>query len=354
MKGGTIDVKETEKINSAPFSPNKVRINVFDNFRGLFVLIYVVQSCVGAIQGINTPSWFGHNWGNLEEGAKSFLRMGLLDVGPSAFYFILGLTCVTAFQSKLKYMPKKQAYKEFCYRYLTLMGIVAIVYVGQAIFAGAGYLFGAVHAIAVTGVLATPFLGMNKWQRLATAVIILGLFYAFNHQIISLLTTNEFALDGGFAICVGYLGITLLATFLSELYLKDIRHYAVALIPLAGLGVYLYFFEDFLAIDSFYCIMTGFIVTCLGFLIYAVFDKYVLKGKQIPLVAALGRSLLLFFFLKTVLGLIITPIVGDAIEGLATTDPKYIAVVWGVALSSFALLMLIGYVFQKKNIVIKL
>ena len=344
----------TEIASTPPHLSTKKRINAFDNARGLLVIFYVVQSCVGAISGLVVPTWFGHNWGNVEEGAATFLRMGLLDVGPSAFYFVLGLTCVLAFQSRLKHMPKKQAYKEHAYRYLTLMGIVAIVYVGQAIFAGAGHLFGAMHAIAVTGALVTPFLNMKKWTRLIAAVVILGLFWIFNEQIIGILTTQDFALDGGFAICVGYLGITLLATFLSELYLENIWHYALSLIPLVGLCVYLYFFETFIEIDSFYVIMTGFVVTCVIFLIYAVFDKYILKGKPIPIIAALGKSLLLFFFLKTILGLVISAIVGDAIEGLATSDIRYRAIVWGTAFASLALLAIMGYIFEKKNIVVKL
>jgi len=332
----------------------KKRINTFDNARGILVIFYVVQSCIGAIPHLSVPTWFGHNYGNVEEGVASFLRMGLLDVGPSAFYFVLGLTCVMAFQSKLKYIPKKQAYKEHAYRYLTLMGIVAIVYVAQAVFAGVGYLFGAMHAIAVTGLLATPFLNLKKWPRLIAAVVILGLYWIFNHQIISILTTTDFALDGGFAICVGYLGITLLATVLSELYLENIWRYAIALIPLVGIAIYLYYFETFIEIDSFYVIMMGFVVFSVMFLLYAIIDKYLLKGKAIPIIATLGKSLILFFFLKAVLGLVVSPIVGNAIEGLATNDIKYITVVVGVGLASMALLAIIGFVFEKKKIVVKL
>ncbi|MDR3293326.1 MAG: hypothetical protein LBT20_04385 [Clostridiales bacterium] len=294
----------------------KGRDVTIDNIKGILVLIFVF---IHTMRNINKSfalpewlfyhsnpvffKWWGFNW---------------LDLGPIAFYFLIGFVVYAAFE-KRRAVEGKAAYKNYFLKNIALVGIMLCLFYIQAnALGGSPTQWDYITGIGFTGVLLIPFLhpfiSKHTWAKFAAAALVFA-FYFFAHDILfkflapplsagsqqALTDGNLFSVDfyggsgGGMAASFGFVGVILLVAGIADLAKKKLWYYAVAtaVLYLVGILCTKVFTPHYQLLDIPY--MIGALSKFnLIFFVFKLFNVYVLKGKAIPLVATIGRNLLLF------------------------------------------------------------
>jgi hypothetical protein len=300
------------------------------------------------------PDWLGHSNGQREIG---LFNLGFMDLGPTFFYFFIGFTYVIAFESRKKRLGAKATYKATFYKYLALIGAAAIIFYIQNVAMQSDLYWTPIHSIGLVGLLMLPFASKSLLTRAIAAVMILTIYGVFYEQIYGVLDLPYMNNEGGFALAVGFLGVTLLGTVLGDLYRKNIKYYALSLIPLIAATFILNTFVGTLAPDGYGINISNIIITftiiALIFLLYAIVDQKFIK-KPIPIISYWGQNLFFYFVFKGVLQFISTAIIGEHLYDKRLGEFSVLIVIIPIILVNLSICAVIAYFMNKKKIVIRI
>ncbi len=195
------------------------RIAVLDDFKGFMLFFYIFVQVMTLPKTFATPEWFAHS--KIGGQALPFLSISISDFGPALFFFVIGMAAVCAFENRVKRDGLKAARRHYLYRNLAVVGIAAAAQFAGNALSGSSYDWNALSSVGFVGVLMYPFLRKGTWFRLSSACVLLAWYQLFRSELFALLGGNE----GGIAACFGYLGLTLLASVLSDLLKKELMLY---------------------------------------------------------------------------------------------------------------------------------
>jgi hypothetical protein len=332
----------------------KNRFALVDNVKGVLVLLFLA-SHIWSIDLFSSfiPSWMLHKGNIAETPFWSFVNFSLMDLGPTAFFFVIGLTIFKAFSSRVEKDGKKAALHHYVYRnVLVLSGAFCLTFIRGRSEPYWRDGWDNIHSIAFTGLLLIPFVYINfirnnAWLRLLLGAALLTLFYIYKDKI-DVLSGNS----GGMAGCVGYAGLVLVVSFVGDMSRKGALPY---LLTSAGIVAAAFLANKYLGRASYveynttYMIMSLFVLNIIYFVFYVV-DKLFIKNRPIPVLAALGRSLLLFFILSWIIAIATDALLGKIIA--ADQAPLRTLVV--IEALCALLYFIVGFVFDKKKIVVKI
>ncbi|MDR3263851.1 MAG: hypothetical protein LBT30_06030 [Clostridiales bacterium] len=293
---------------------------LIDNIKGLVVIIFLFSQVF--IQSVTThflPRWFPHTGRN--GGGIDFLNFSLIDLGPVAFFFVIGLVVFGSLSKKIE-MNGKSAYRQYFIRNLAIVGLFALFTFVSDKIGNVHYTWNTLMSVGLTGLLLLPFLNWkirnNTWLRLACALVIFVVYYFFNKGFIPIFDDKGayvigfvnktpfnllYAEEGGISACVGYLGVVLLASVFSDFMRKGLLHYSIATVAAIAFAVVVrlacgvafyrrynitYIVSAFAAVNAFY-------------FVFFVINKFLLKNRPIPVLITLGRNLMLFIMLALIL-----------------------------------------------------
>lgn len=202
------------------------RIAVLDDFKGFMLFFYIFVQVMTLPKTFATPEWFAHS--KIGGQALPFLSISISDFGPALFFFVIGMAAVCAFENRVKRDGLKAARRHYLYRNLAVVGIAAAAQFAGNALSGSSYDWNALSSVGFVGVLMYPFLRKGTWFRLSSACVLLAWYQLFRSELFALLGGNE----GGIAACFGYLGLTLLASVLSDLLKKELMLYGAGVVCL--------------------------------------------------------------------------------------------------------------------------
>lgn len=313
---GAVCERKSAQINSAASEKLKVdRVALYDNFRGIAVILYIFSMMSNLIKKFKLPYWMVHTW-SLDDAANQvangnllpqqlfpFFNITLADLGPVFFYFILGLTIIWAFQRRKERDGLKAAYQHILYRNLAIIGVAAVMVflfnaIGRMTSSDPRIIdWNQLASIGLVGIMLMPFVNKGKWTRLISGIAILTVYQIFLPQIIRVLGGEE----GGIAACFGFLGVTLIITFLADLQReKGLKWFAAAV----GITLAIAALLSWLLPAHYREFNTTYQITALAFisvffLLYCLLDKYVIK-KAIPFISWMGKNLFLYYLILQV------------------------------------------------------
>lgn len=356
------DVAAPEKLHAE--KPQSGRIALYDNFRGIAVILYIVSMMSNLIKNFKLPYWMVHTWspedvttqiteGNLlPQKLLPLFNITIADLGPVFFYFIIGLTCVWAFQKRKEKEGLKAAYRHVLYRNLAIIGVACVMIF---LFNALGRLgnpdavaidWNQLASVGLVGIMLMPFLNKNKWTRLISGAVILLVYQIFLPQIISLLGGEE----GGIAACFGFTGITLIITFLADLQReKGLKWFASAVGIIVAAALLLAWllpahYRDF---NTTYQIVALAFISVF-FLLYWLLDIYVIK-KAIPAVSWMGKNMFLYYLILQV-----ARVLFKELQKLLTPGGASVFGMVMIDLAVIALFALLSWRLEKKNFIFKL
>ncbi|MDR2047048.1 MAG: hypothetical protein LBP79_03990 [Clostridiales bacterium] len=301
--------KNKDGVMAARFEKIGARNALIDNVKGLVVLLYMIDHAIlhmPKADGYAASKWWGHSnpvlipsWG-----------FNIIDLGPILFFFVIGFVFFSSFMKKYE-RDGRAAYKQVILRNLAFMGL----FLGSMYFAGAvdkpADLWNTVPSIGFACLLTVPFLVPRISQSAVLKVVCGGgvlLFYHFFHdQLFGFLANIPFNAEdgtvdnlvhaGGMAGCVGYVGIILLSGAIADVSKKGIVPYAALTAVLWILGRFSYLFLQpsypDMNVTWMFSALTKINLFYFGFY---VLDKLFLKGREIPILATMGRNIFLYLF----------------------------------------------------------
>ncbi|MDR1905849.1 MAG: hypothetical protein LBQ27_02895 [Clostridiales bacterium] len=326
-----------------------------DNAKGLLILLYVFVHIMRVLPLTEPLSdWFYHS----EPVLINWWGFNLLDLAPIAFYFFIGLVLYQSFIKRAELFGKS-AFRQYFIKNLSVMGIfLMILYLQNTLTkppvpASWNYFVG----IGFTGILTLPFLTsifrrktlIGTISKFIAAAVILVLYSVFHDKLFDLFGAAS-GHGGGAAASFGFVAVVLLAAGVKDLSQKGLIIYAVstAALYLAGLLV-----NNVLKVPVSYDIFSaGYLFTAftkmnLIFFFMYIINKYALKDRAIPFLAALGRNIL-FYMLVTLVVLLGLSFARSALPKLGFLPAVLVSLfILGLYVASAAFL-------EKKKILIKL
>ncbi|MDR3264197.1 MAG: hypothetical protein LBT30_07815 [Clostridiales bacterium] len=290
---------DIKALRSAKISERNVLI---DNFKGVLTLLYMAVHVIihmDKTADFTVPAWVGHSnpvviaaWG-----------FNPIDLGPILFFFVIGFVLFDSFNTGYAKIGAA-AYKRVFIRNAAFLGVfLGLMFIAGLIGGETSIAtWNTVPSIGFTGLLAVPFLSprltKSAWGKLACAAAVTVFYYFARDVLFKYLAAQKEAHAGGMAACVGYLGIVLLAGFIRDISKKGFLPYAAltAALWLAGRYVYLIDTPSFPQLNAVY-MFSALSKVNLAYFIFYTADKLFLKNRPIPLIAAMGRNIMLFLFL---------------------------------------------------------
>ncbi|MDR3216515.1 MAG: hypothetical protein LBT55_03760 [Clostridiaceae bacterium] len=279
------------------------RYAIVDNMKGLMVIFYMLAQFM-----IFIPASFSKHdivYHSSQTGTDlpffNFFNMMPLDLGPIAFFFLIGIIMYKVFDRSVE-REGKAAYKRFFIKNAAIIGIFsALLFMVNAV-TNDDMDWQTVHSIGFTGILLMftllPKIRRNAWVRLAVGVGILALYTVFKSQI-DLFTGTQ----GGIAACVGFAGAVLISSFLGDVSRKNLGLYAIATAALFGVAIGLKYLLGEALYQSYNTTYIAFGLAWVNLLyfIFCIIDKLFLKNRPIPIIATFGRNIFLYLLLTLVL-----------------------------------------------------
>ncbi|MDR1905948.1 MAG: hypothetical protein LBQ27_03400 [Clostridiales bacterium] len=369
------------KVSESKLSSVGKRDGFVDNIRGLVVLLFLMSSVFVNSKGgeLALPDFFAHtsaweiiNVGKGIIGIKPF-GFGLLDLGPIVFYFLIGVVAFLNINNKARQRgDAKGLYRSFFVRNLAIMGMgtigcaIMILLSNDGTFAEpvysltAGnvvYFWSGITAVGFTGVLLTPLVPLVRktwWAKLIASLAILTIYTLISNNEIFLKFMAK-GIEGGMSACIGFAGALLFVGFLADLMRmkKSIIWYSLASVALVGAFIFVLSLpntpENPVLFYPRYTI--GYIVGALAvvntvYYVLWIINKFLLKNRAIPLLAALGRNLLFFLMFTAFFSLLGPVFFGGPIESWNTLLLYYFSCV--------LFYFIIAIPLERRKIIIKL
>ncbi|MDR2091114.1 MAG: hypothetical protein LBP62_05625 [Clostridiales bacterium] len=320
-----------------------------DNVKGLIVFFFIITNIYfNAKLSFKMPEWSIHEGNVVGMPFWGYLNFSLMDLGPAAFFFLIGLTVFPVFSKHVERDGTRAAYKQFFMKNMAIVGIFCTLTFIKSKVLNENFDWDTIQSVGFTGVLLMPFMSafMRKHTlaRLIAGLGVLVLFHIFHKEIYIF-----HGYQGGLSACVGYLGIVLIASALADAMKKGILPYAAASAFIIGAAVLSdkltgksVFFEDY---NTTYMLMSTAFLNTAYFVFYTI-DKFLLKGKRIPILSTMGRNI--FFYL--ILSLLIMAVIMVFMADIRLNEGQLIMLEVGTV----AVYALISIFLEKKNITFKL
>jgi predicted acyltransferase len=146
------------------------RIASIDQFRGTAILAMVLANFIAGIDVI--PAWLKH---------ADDIGYTLVDLVAPLFIFAIGLTFERSFQRRRMKFGNKRAVTHFITRYLALIGLGAVISVGEtSLGIGSGNIdWGVLQAIGVAGMVTLAVIWLKPAWRALVGILFLGVYQFF-------------------------------------------------------------------------------------------------------------------------------------------------------------------------------
>ena len=305
-------------------TPTNQRIDAIDQFRGFAIILMVLFNYGMTVQTL--PAWFKHS---------SDIGLTFPDLGTPSFVFAIGLTFGLSFRRRLARDGQAAAIGHFVRRYLSFIGIGAIVSAGQTLLGLNPFDFdwGVLQAIGCAGLLTLAVILLPTWVRLAIGLGLLAIYQllldAFWLQAVLR------SMHGGLPGSLSWSAILIIATVFGDLYHHEARRkgfpFASAFCLAAGIALALVVPVSKNRVSASYDLIT------LGFS-GVVFSIFYLANFKLDYFSAWGRNSILLYLLSYLL------------TGLFVLPPFPIwhaqAPLWLVGLQAISLFLILGKVAQ--------
>ncbi|MDR0751475.1 MAG: heparan-alpha-glucosaminide N-acetyltransferase domain-containing protein [Christensenellaceae bacterium] len=322
------------------------RIALIDNIRGLLVLAFIFLHVYVDNTDFRGPEWLVHNGKVADIPIMNFANVSVMDFGPTSFFFVIGLTVFLSFSKRIERSGKKAAYSRYLLRNAVLFSACKIIlFIKSNVTEGEFIDWDNISSIAFTGFLLMlfmfDFIRNKPYVRLVLGAIVLVLYHVLKEPLQFLSGAK-----GGIYGCLGYLGIVLVSSFIVDLARESLLKHAIfsfilfIIAWLVNTNIGKPVFSEY---NMPYMVMSIFALNSVYF-IFSVIDKLFLKGREIPILAPLGKSLIFFLYLTFIIDAIFYYIP----EPLTRTQ------VFIVEAILIPIYLLIGYFLGKKRIIIKL
>lgn len=143
------------------------RIEPIDQFRGFAILLMVVINYLSGVETI--PAWLKH---------VPDIGMNFPDLGTPVFIFAIGLTYGLSYRRRCQKDGLKATLRHFIRRYLSFIGLGAIITAGQSALGIKTELldWGVLQSIGVAGLLTLGVISTPTWTRLGIGLGLLVLY----------------------------------------------------------------------------------------------------------------------------------------------------------------------------------
>ncbi|MCL2861348.1 MAG: hypothetical protein FWE22_02955 [Firmicutes bacterium] len=333
------------------------RLPIFDNFRGLVIFLTIILNFLRIYQHM-MPDFLMH-------ASRYVNAVYVMDIGVVAFVSVLSFLFSYNFRRK----AEKQKLGEV-YRFYILKSFVFIGFGFTYRFFETNFIGGLADGVHTTHfnvfvtygfmtLFSLIFIQLKPYLRLIAGTVLIAV-----HQFVFLgiEATRQSILvnpEGGIVGILAWIGLCLIASAIGDYYFEKTKrkfYIATGVVMLTGLiylilnlsisGAYMAIF-----LNKYY-MTAGFIFISLAITLgfFIVFDKIkFLREKDIPLIAAIGKSALVFFVIGSLFHTIVQAIFGGSLWGeraslaLAGATIVLITVTLGIA-----------YIFQRFKIKIVL
>lgn len=157
----------------------------------------------------------------------------IADVVAPAFVFIIGLNFGPSFQRRLE-SGISAAYRHFFLRYLSLIGIGAIISAGASM-VGKPDGWGVLQALGVAGIITLAVVRFPTWARFVLGLLLLA-GYQFFLDAAMLQNVLESS-HGGLFGAISWSGLLILATVIADFWRKEMTPYLLSIAAVIALAV---------------------------------------------------------------------------------------------------------------------
>jgi uncharacterized membrane protein len=146
-------------------SPSRTRLWEVDALRGVAIVLMVIFHFVWDL------SFFGLYQANVLVGPwQTFARFI-----ATLFIFVLGVSLTLSYNREVRQPEQTHLFRKFFLRGLRLIGWGMVITVATYFFVGRELvIFGILHLLGLSIILAYPFLSLNKWISLAVGIGVIG------------------------------------------------------------------------------------------------------------------------------------------------------------------------------------
>lgn len=183
------------------------RDSAIDQFRGLAIFLMVLANFLAGVRWI--PAWLKH---------APDIGLTVIDIIAPMFIFAIGLTFYPSFQRRFIQNGTKPTYLHFIRRFLSILGIGAILSAGERAFGISTQPadWGVLQAIGIAGLVTLIFIRMPlKWRAIIGIIVIAGYQIVLDRFWLGQVLGSP---HGGIAGSISWSGMLILSTCLAEIY----------------------------------------------------------------------------------------------------------------------------------------
>lgn len=189
-----------------------------DRFRGALIILMVAGDYLHGVDFV--PAFLKH---------APDIGLTVADVVAPAFVFAIGLTYRSSFERRAQ-NGLGGAYRHFLLRYLSLIGIGAIISAGSTTVVGQQSGWGVLQALGAAGLLTLPVVRLNMDARFVIGLLLLGGYQILLDQwaLTSVLGSSH----GGLVGALSWAALLILSTAVADTWRSGLRRYLVGCLVL--------------------------------------------------------------------------------------------------------------------------
>jgi predicted acyltransferase len=274
--------------------PADHRIEPIDQFRGFSIILMVLFNYAMSVQTL--PAWLKH---------VPDIGLTFPDLGAPVFIFAIGLTFGLSFRRRLARDGLSAAYGHFVRRYLSFIGIGAIISAGQTLLGlnPVDFDWGVLQAIGCAGLLTLTVILLPAWVRLVIGLGVLAIYqFLLNAFWLQAVLRSQ---HGGLPGTLSWAAILIVATAFGDLYHLEARRkfFPLASVFCLAAGIAL----ALVVPVSKNRVSASYDLIAIGFSA-VVFSIFYLTNFKLDFFSAWGRNPILLYLLSFLLtGLFVLP-----------------------------------------------
>ncbi len=154
---------------SAVVKKSSTRLWEIDTFRGIAIVLMVIYHFTWDLNHFGIVRIENFLTGPWQIFARSIATM---------FIFTMGISLTLSYQRDIKQAGQNRLFKKYLIRGLKVFGWGMVITVATYFFIGQGFvIFGILHLLGASIILAYPFLGLNRWLNLVTGLGAIAIGY---------------------------------------------------------------------------------------------------------------------------------------------------------------------------------